>query len=110
VCGCFSRATSCVSRARVCAPVCRAVVDRGLEPYRVRCDAFLRVRQNHDHYGNVTAEVAYTAKSDRWTFPSLYYTFTKEAADGTSIQVCPSSARALLGVGRMRVCGSLGVV
>ena len=28
---------------------------------------------NHDHYGNVTAEVAYTAVNSRWNFESLFY-------------------------------------
>lgn len=29
---------------------------------------------NHDHYGNATAQVAYTKKSTRWYMPDLYYT------------------------------------
>jgi len=30
---------------------------------------------NHDHYGNITAQMAYTNQSNRWTYPSLYYKF-----------------------------------
>eukprot|EP01064_Diplonema_japonicum_P037767 TRINITY_DN895_c6_g1_i1.p1 TRINITY_DN895_c6_g1~~TRINITY_DN895_c6_g1_i1.p1 ORF type:complete len:356 (+),score=39.73 TRINITY_DN895_c6_g1_i1:80-1069(+) len=33
---------------------------------------------NHDHYGNVTAEIEYTKFSKRWTFPSLWYTFSEQ--------------------------------
>jgi len=35
------------------------------------------VAGNHDYNGNELAQVEYTSRSDRWYFPSLYYTFTK---------------------------------
>ena len=29
---------------------------------------------NHDHYGNASAEIAYTKISDRWYIPDYFYT------------------------------------
>jgi len=41
------------------------------------------VAGNHDHYGNVTAEVAHTADDPRWYFPALWYTETMQAFNTT---------------------------
>lgn len=40
---------------------------------------------NHDHYGNVTAQIEYSKKSSRWIFPSLYYTRTVPLPEGGSV-------------------------
>merc|ERR1712000_652656 len=41
----------------------------------------------HDHLGNVQAQIDYSKKSSRWSFPSLYYTFSKTAPDGATVQI-----------------------
>ncbi|CAB3408891.1 unnamed protein product [Caenorhabditis bovis] len=45
---------------------------------------WLTIAGNHDHFGNVTAEVEYTKHSFKWYFPSLYYKKTVEF-NGTTI-------------------------
>jgi tartrate-resistant acid phosphatase type 5 len=43
---------------------------------------------NHDYKGNVTAQVAYSGVSSRWTFPALYHSQSfVSAEDGTTVDV-----------------------
>ncbi|KAF1770019.1 hypothetical protein GCK72_001836 [Caenorhabditis remanei] len=45
---------------------------------------WLTIAGNHDHFGNVTAEIEYTKRSRKWYFPSLYYKESEEF-NGTKI-------------------------
>jgi len=40
---------------------------------------------NHDHVGFPVAQVRYSDRSDTWTMPDQYYTFSRFLADGTEI-------------------------
>lgn len=42
---------------------------------------------NHDHYGNVEAQVEYSTKSDRWVFPARFYSEKIKIHDKGSVQL-----------------------
>eukprot|EP00117_Sycon_ciliatum_P007503 scpid39393/ scgid10582/ Tartrate-resistant acid phosphatase type 5; Tartrate-resistant acid ATPase; Type 5 acid phosphatase len=56
---------------------------------------------NHDHYGNVTAQVEYTHLSNRWYFPQLYYTQTMNVGTDATLQLVMIDTVSLAGLSDM---------
>ncbi|CAJ0573006.1 unnamed protein product, partial [Mesorhabditis spiculigera] len=46
---------------------------------------FFTIAGNHDHFGNVSAQIAYTKYSRKWMFPDYWYKFNYTLNDGTTI-------------------------
>jgi len=46
---------------------------------------FFMALGNHDHRGNVRAEIAYTQRSARWVMPAPYYSVQRRLGDGTEL-------------------------
>jgi len=42
---------------------------------------------NHDYRGNVSAEIAYSTKSTRWTFPKEYHSHSFTSTDGVTVDL-----------------------
>ena len=55
------------------------------DPYLLSDFTFHVLAGNHDHIGNVTAEVEYSKLSERWSFPELYYDFYETLGDEVSV-------------------------
>jgi len=45
------------------------------------------VAGNHDHRGNVPAQIEYTKHSARWNFPDYHHSISKTAPDGSTIDI-----------------------
>ncbi|GMT28401.1 hypothetical protein PFISCL1PPCAC_19698, partial [Pristionchus fissidentatus] len=51
--------------------------------YRETRVPWLTIAGNHDHFGNVKAQISYTEKSKLWYFPSPYYNVSYRAGNTT---------------------------
>lgn len=62
---------------------------------------FRLVAGNHDHRGNVSAQIAYSSRSARWSFPDLWYDFVERSADGTTVHFVMIDTVVLAGQSQM---------
>jgi hypothetical protein len=60
---------------------------------------------NHDHYGNVTAQVEYSKHNPRWHFPSLYYNWVEQIDATTTVEFVQLDTVLLSGNSRDPVTG-----
>eukprot|EP01033_Poteriospumella_lacustris_P008306 gene8306-5994_t len=56
---------------------------------------------NHDHIGNVSAQIAYTNNSPRWEFPNYYHAHHFVGDDGASIDIIMIDTVELSGLSRV---------
>jgi len=47
---------------------------------------FYMAAGNHDHYGNIQAQLDYQDRSSRWKYPDLWYTFSEDVGGNAKIQ------------------------
>jgi tartrate-resistant acid phosphatase type 5 len=48
---------------------------------------FYVIAGNHDHGGNVSAQIAYTQRSNRWKYPASWYNFKTDLGGGASLEI-----------------------
>ena len=53
--------------------------EEGFPQPQLRNIPFFAIAGNHDHMGNLSAQIAYSDHSSRWRFPSMWYTFSEIA-------------------------------
>ncbi|CAI4229999.1 unnamed protein product [Auanema sp. JU1783] len=57
------------------------------KPYTAIDVPWYMIAGNHDHFGNISAQIAYTNHSRKWKFPSLYYKVSEKTKDGATIDI-----------------------
>jgi tartrate-resistant acid phosphatase type 5 len=62
------------------------------------------VAGNHDHLGNISAQIAYGSLSSRWHFPSLQYAWREELHDEEGTTVDFVMIDTVLLCGQVRAC------
>uniref|UniRef100_A0A914YTB7 Tartrate-resistant acid phosphatase type 5 n=1 Tax=Panagrolaimus superbus TaxID=310955 RepID=A0A914YTB7_9BILA len=69
------------------------------DPYKVPLLPWFVLAGNHDHLGNVTAQILHTNRSNLWTFPRLYYSIKYRFGN-------PSKTLQIVMIDTIELCGN----